>query len=62
VHNIDYLHHLFPAIPDMLKEFIVGLAAGIVAVVVVTLVKKVIAIFKKITVYELAITSIGRTF
>ncbi|MCR5863195.1 DUF808 domain-containing protein [Flavobacterium sp. J372] len=47
VHNIDYLHHLFPAIPDMLKEFIVGLAAGIVAVVAVTLVKKVIAIFKK---------------
>lgn len=47
VHNIDYLHHLFPTIPDMLKEFIVGLAAGIVAVVVVTLVKKVIAIFKK---------------
>ena len=47
VHNIDYLHHLFPTIPDMLKEFIVGLAAGIVAVIAVTLVKKVIGIFKK---------------
>jgi len=47
VHNIDYLHHLFPTIPDMLKEFIVGLAAGIVAVIAVTLVKKVISIFKK---------------
>lgn len=47
VHNIDYLHHLFPAIPNMLKEFIVGLAAGIVAVIAVTLVKKVIGIFKK---------------
>lgn len=47
VHNIDYLHHLFPTMPDMLKEFLTGLAVGIVAVIVVTIVKKIILIFKK---------------
>jgi uncharacterized protein len=47
VHNIDYLHHLLPAVPDMLKEFLMGLAAGIMAVIAVTLVKKWISIFKK---------------
>ena len=44
VHNIEYLHHLFPAIPLTLKEFLFGLAAGLVLVVFVLGFKKV---FKK---------------
>ncbi len=40
VHNIDYIHHLFPSLPSVLKEFIVGLIAGVLVVVIVTVVKK----------------------
>lgn len=40
-HNIHYLHELWPQIPSMLKDVIFGLAAGLVVVGVVTLVKKV---------------------
>jgi predicted DNA repair protein MutK len=40
VHNIDFLHHLFPTLPSILKEVAVGLVAGFVAVAVVTLVKR----------------------
>ncbi|MGV3460534.1 MAG: DUF808 domain-containing protein [Flavobacterium sp.] len=46
-HNIDYLHHLFPAIPATIKEFLIGFAAGVVAVIFVTAIKKIIGIFKK---------------
>jgi len=31
VHNIPFLHHLFPSIPSIITEFLVGLAFGIVA-------------------------------
>lgn len=40
-HNIHYLHELWPQLPAMLKDVIFGLAAGLVAVGVVTLVKKI---------------------
>lgn len=43
VHNIDYIHHLFPALPAILKEFAIGLIAGVILVGVVTGVKKVFA-------------------
>lgn len=43
-HNIDYLHHLLPAWPSVLKEFLFGLLAGMVVVGLVTGFKK---IFKK---------------
>ncbi|MBA4746844.1 MAG: DUF808 domain-containing protein [Muricauda sp.] len=39
-HNIDYLHHLFPGIPSLLKDFLVGLVIGFVAVFLMKLVKK----------------------
>ena len=35
VHNIDYLEHLFPSMPGMLKEFLAGLICGVIAVAVV---------------------------
>jgi predicted DNA repair protein MutK len=34
-HNVEFLHGLFPAIPSILTEFILGLVVGIVVLVVV---------------------------
>lgn len=36
-HNIDYLHHILPTWPDMLREFGFGLIGGLLAVAVMTL-------------------------
>ncbi|MFT3795840.1 DUF808 domain-containing protein [Flavobacterium sp.] len=41
VHNVDYLHHLFPVLPDMVKEFLIGLIVGVLCVGVVVGFKKV---------------------
>jgi predicted DNA repair protein MutK len=46
VHNIEYLHHLFPKLPSFIKEIALGLLAGLVAVVVITGVKKLVALVK----------------
>ncbi|WP_294818971.1 DUF808 domain-containing protein [uncultured Flavobacterium sp.] len=46
-HNIHFFHELLPNIPVMLKEFVIGLAMGIIAVIVVIIAKKIIAAFKK---------------
>lgn len=46
VHNIEYVHHLFPNIPSIIKEFGAGLVAGLIVVALVTIVKKVISLFK----------------
>lgn len=35
VHNIGFLHHLFPAVPLMLKEFVTGLIVGVIVLGVV---------------------------
>lgn len=40
-HNIEYLHHLFPGLPSLLKDFVVGLIVGLVAVFLMKLVKKI---------------------
>lgn len=40
VHNIEYLHHLWPNVPGMLKEFGLGLGVGIICVLAVTGFKK----------------------
>jgi predicted DNA repair protein MutK len=42
VHNIAFLHHLFPQIPTIIKEFSIGLTIGIVALGIVNLFKKMI--------------------
>jgi hypothetical protein len=42
VHNFSYLHHSFPQVPMMLKEFILGLAAGLIVVGVVSGAKKIV--------------------
>ncbi|UGS23327.1 DUF808 domain-containing protein [Flavobacterium channae] len=42
LHNIDYLHHLIPhSIPSTLAEFGVGIAFGLVAVLLITGFKKI---------------------
>lgn len=46
-HNIEYLHHLLSGWPSILKEFIFGLLGGMVALVLITLIKKTISLFKK---------------
>ena len=46
-HNIDYLHHLFPQIPTIIKDAIYGIIAGLLAVGVVTIVKKVLSSISK---------------
>ena len=40
VHNIEYFHHFLPNLPSIIKEFGLGLAAGLIAVVLFTLGKK----------------------
>lgn len=40
VHNIDYFHHLFPAIPATIKEFLVGATVGLLSVITFSLAKK----------------------
>jgi len=40
VHNIEYLHHILPNIPSILKEFVIGLAVGLIAVGIFTVAKR----------------------
>ncbi|CAN1515498.1 Inner membrane protein YedI [Flavobacteriaceae bacterium] len=40
VHNIEFLHHLFPKLPSIVKEFSIGLAFGLVVLGIVNLFKK----------------------
>jgi uncharacterized protein len=47
VHNIEFFHHFLEDLPAMLKDFIVGLVAGIFTLLLVKLVKKVISVIKK---------------
>lgn len=46
VHNIDYIHHLFPAMNATLKEFLVGAVAGTLSVIVFMGTKKILSQFK----------------
>jgi predicted DNA repair protein MutK len=47
VHNIEFVHHLFPKLPSIIKEFGFGLVAGLLAVAIVAGTKKVVFLFKK---------------
>ncbi|MGB5316504.1 MAG: DUF808 domain-containing protein, partial [Robiginitalea sp.] len=39
-HNIEFLHHLVPGVPSIIKEFLVGLVIGSVAVLLMWVFKK----------------------
>lgn len=45
IHNIDYLHHLFPSLPSIVKEFLIGLLAGLAVVVLLLPLKKLYSAF-----------------
>jgi len=47
VHNIEALHHIFPGLYDVIKEFITGLIAGLLVVILVKAGKKVFSFGKK---------------
>lgn len=47
VHNIEFLHHLFPNLLSIVKELAIGLIAGLVAIPVMMGGKKVISLFKR---------------
>lgn len=46
VHNIEYFHHFLPNVASIIKEFALGMIAGLLAVGLVTAGKKVIALVK----------------
>jgi predicted DNA repair protein MutK len=46
IHNIEYFHHLFPTFPSIIKELAFGLAAGLLAVAIMTGGKKILSLFK----------------
>lgn len=46
VHNIEYAHHLFPAIPSIIKEFAFGLLAGLLVATILTAGKKLFLVLK----------------
>lgn len=41
VHNIEFLHHLFPQLPSVLKEFLSGIIIGFIVLGIVTVFKKI---------------------
>lgn len=47
VHNIDFLHHLLPQVPSLVKEIASGLIAGVLVVFVVKMFGKILSVFKK---------------
>lgn len=40
-HNIEFLHHLLPGIPSLIKDFLTGLMVGIAVLAVITMFKKI---------------------
>lgn len=47
VHNSDFLHHLMPGLPSIIKEFLVGAVAGFVVLGLVIALKKIWLLVKK---------------
>ncbi|BDW91700.1 membrane protein [Flagellimonas marinaquae] len=39
-HNVEFFHHLFPGLPSLVKDFILGLGIGFVAVLLLQLINK----------------------
>lgn len=43
LHNIEWFHHLLPALPDLLRELIVGISVGAISVLLFNILKKFFA-------------------
>lgn len=46
VHNLEFMHHFLESIPTFIRDFIVGLIVGVVALVLIAGVKNVYALIK----------------
>jgi uncharacterized protein len=46
-HNIDYLHHLLPEWPSILKEFTFGVVGGLLVLILLLVYKKFLSLFNK---------------
>lgn len=46
-HNIEYLHHILPEWPNIIKEFTFGLLGGIFALVIILVFRKILSLFQK---------------
>ena len=46
-HNIEYLHSFLSEWPILIKEFVLGILGGLFALVIIMIMKKIIAVFKK---------------
>ena len=46
VHNIDYFHHILSGMPSTLKELLIGIVAGLIAVAIMGGTKKVVSLVK----------------
>jgi uncharacterized protein len=46
VHNIEFLHHLLPDIPSIIKEFVIGLLAGLTVVAIIKIGKTSLSFWK----------------
>ncbi len=42
VHNIDFFHHLFPVLPAIVREILIGLVLGFFVLLIISLFKKLI--------------------
>ncbi len=47
MHNIDFLHHILPSVPAIIKELALGLAAGLIMVAFITAGKKIFLAIRK---------------
>jgi predicted DNA repair protein MutK len=45
-HNIEYLHHILPEWPSIIKEFVFGVVAGIIVFVLIGGIKNMIKLVK----------------
>ncbi|AXE18384.1 DUF808 domain-containing protein [Runella rosea] len=48
-HNIDYLHHILPEWPTLIKEFTFGVIGGLLALALVAAAKTILSLFRKNT-------------
>jgi predicted DNA repair protein MutK len=46
-HNIEYLHHILSNWPSIVKEFILGVIGGLIALVLIVIAKKMLSYFNK---------------
>ena len=47
VHNSEYLHHLLPEWPVLIKEFTFGVLGGLLVLTLITITKIILSLFKK---------------